>query len=233
MDQDALFNIYYTLYRTEADTPSSSDDEYVIFTALSTEAISRWANYENVFWKELYSTLQIAQDGDLTLAASTTEYATPADMRIAGGYVRIFDPATNQTKARIPIIEPQQAQFQTDLRSYCYFIGDPNNGFTLVINPAPVDALVGMSIDYVYYKKPTIFSSGADGGGSDVTEMSQPMFIVHRALANRFRGSRNPYYQSAKNDAEDVLQTMQAENNSGNWSDPWQLADNSSGRFGI
>lgn len=233
MDQDDLFGAYYAQYRTQADTPNNTDDEYTIFTFLANEAINRWSNYDNTFWKELYMTLQISGDGDSVIASGTTEYDAPDDMRIAGGKIRVFD-NTGRTIQRIPIIEAQDAQFKSDNSSYAYFIGDPNNGFTLVLNPGPTSAIIGMNMDYVYYKKPTIFDliSANSQAGSISTEMSQPYFIVHRALANRFRGSRNPYYQSAKNDAEDVLRTMQMENNSGNWADPWKLEDHSAGRFG-
>lgn len=226
MNLDDLFEAYYILYRTEADTPNSSDDEYIIFTGLAREATNRWSNYDNTFWKELYQTLQLSGDGDSQLATGTNEYATPDDMRIAGGYLRLYD-SNGATQGRVPIIEPQNVQFQSDSSSFCYFIGDPNNGFTLMINGDITADMNGLNMDYVYYRKPTILASG-----EDFPEMSQPYFIVHRSLANRFRGSRNPYYQSAKNDAEDVLRTMQLENNSGNWSDPWKLADNSGGRFG-
>lgn len=226
MNLDDLFAAYYLQYRTEADVPNSEDDEYIIFKGLSKEAINRWANYDNTFWKELYMTLQIAQDGDLVLVEGVNEYATPEDMRIAGGFLWLFN-AAGATQKRIPILSPEKVQFQTDSASYAYFIGDPNNGFTLNINGDITAAMAGLHMNYVYYKKPDILSTG-----SDLPNMSQPYFIVHRSLANRFRGSRNPYYQSAKNDAEDILKTMQMENNSGSWSDPWQLQDNSSGRFG-
>lgn len=226
MDLNLLFQQYYFQYRTEAQTPNNTDDEYLIFTGLANEAINRWANYDNTFWKELYTTLQLSGDGDSTLASATTQYEAPADMRSSGGYIRVFD-STNTTLRRIKIIEPQDVQFQSDLAHYAYFIGDPNNGFTLNINPTPDTTVVGQSMDYVYYKQPTLLA-----GGSDVSEMSQPYFIIHRALANRFRGSRNPYYTAAKNDAEDILKTMQMENNSGNWADPWKLADHTGGTFG-
>lgn len=226
MTQDELFEAYYTQYRVEADVPNSEDDEYKVFTGLANEAINRWANFDNTFWKELWNTLQISGDGDLTLSQGQTEYECPADMRIAGGKIRIYD-ADGMTRMRIPIIEPQETQFQSDKALYAYFIGDPNNGFTLVLNLDVTADMAGLNINYVYYKKPSLFATGTDS-----PEMSQPYFIVHRALANRFRGSRNPYYQSAKNDAEDVLKTMQMENNSGTWANPWRLADNSTGRFG-
>lgn len=226
MDLDELFEAYYTLYRVEADVPNSEDDEYKVFVGLAEEATNRWANFDNTFWKELYQTLQVSGDGDLLLVAGQNEYLCPDDMRVAGGFVRLSD-ANGVTRLRIPIIEPQDAQFLSDMKKYAFFTGDPNNGFTLNINGDITTDMDGLNINYVYYRKPTILV-----GGADLPEMSQPYFIVHRALANRFRGSRNPYYQSAKNDAEDVLKTMQMENNSGNWSDPWKLADNSSGRFG-
>lgn len=229
MNLDALFKAYYFQYRTESDTPASSDDEYIIFVGLANESINRWSNYDNTYWKELFTSLQRSGTdggGDLVLAANTTTYVAPDDMQEAGGYIRVYND-TGATLRRIPIIEPQDAQFKGDLSSYAYFLGDPNNGFTLNINPAPDNVLTGQSMDYIYYKKPTLLATG-----TDVSEMSEPYFMVHRALANRFRGSRNPYYQSAKNDAEDVLKTMQMTNNSGNWADPWKLADNSGGVWG-
>lgn len=227
MTQDQIFAAYYVQYRTEADTPNNSDDEYIIFTGLANEAISRWANYDNTFWKELWSTLQVSGDGDSTIVTGQSAYACPADMGETGGLIRIIDPSTGHTVQRLKVIEAQDSQFQSDMNNYAYFIGDPSNGYTLVINPAPVDAWNGFSIDYVYYKKPTYFTTT-----QSKTEMKMPYFIVHRALSSRFRGSRNPYYQSAKNDAEDVLRTMQLNNNSGGQADPWKLADNSGTFFG-
>jgi len=225
MNYDDIFTAYYTLYRAEATVPTSSEDEYKVALPLANEAINRWANYDNTMWKELFTTLQESGDGDLTIDSSTTDYATPDDMRMVGGYVWVKD-ANGNTVMRYPIVEPQDVQFQTDEANYCYFTGDPNNGFTLHINNIP-DSLDGLDIDYIYYKKPTTFTQG-----SDITEMSQPYFIVHRMLANKFRSSRNPYYTSAKTDAEDVLKTMQLENNSGNWSNPWSVQDKSGSTWG-
>lgn len=226
MDLSDLFAAYYIQYRTEAVTPNSSSDEFIIFTGLANEAINRWANYDNTFWKELYTTNQIDDSGDTLIAANTQQYETSATFRIAGGFVRLFDNLGN-TQVRLPIIEPQDVQFQADIALYAWFQGDPNNGFTLNINPTPISSWVGLNIDYVFYQIPNLLANA-----TDLPQMSQPYFIVHRSLANRFRGSRNPYYQAAKNDAEDVLKTMQMENNSGNWADPWKLADNSGGTFG-
>lgn len=228
MNYSDIFEEYYSLYRAEATTPSSTDDEYTVGLRLAKEAINRWSKYDNTMWKELYTTRVIEGDGDGTIVAGQTNYAAPDNMQLAGGYVKVTSSA-GVTLQRYQIVEPQDAQFKSDTATFAYFIGDPNNGYTLILNPAPVagSPVIGGTINYVYYKKPTVFTVG-----TDITEMSDPYFIVHRMLANRFRTSRNPYYGSAKTDAEDSLRTMQLTNNSGNWSDPWSLPDRSGSQWG-
>lgn len=103
-----------------------------------------------------------------------------------------------------------------------------SNRWNLVINPSPTSALNGMDIEYDYYKSPTLFTTGASE-----TEMSNPYYIVHRMLANRFRASRNPYYSSANKDAEDALKMMQGDNNSGTWANPPVIADNGGNVWGV
>lgn len=227
MDYDAIFKAYYTQFRLEADTPTSEDDEYIIGMELANEAIDRWAMYDGVYWRELFTTLSLA-DETVLIEADTFEYDTPDDFKEAGGFVVVRDSVTNAVQARFPIVEPQEAQFLSDNATYCFFTGNPGEGYVLHLNPVPGANLVGCYIDYVYYKQPTKFTTG-----SDTTEMSEPYFIVHRILSNRFRGSSNPYFTSARNDAEDVLKIMKMSNDSGNWANPWKLPDNSGAAFGV
>ena len=231
MNWNTIFETYYGLYRAEADTPASTDDEYTVALILSREAITRWSNYDGTYWKELFTTLQSSTQVlpalVTTVSTGVSTYDAPTDMREAGGFVKLLD-ANGNTVHSYPVVEVEQIQFKSDNASYCYFTGDPNNGFVLHLSPSPDANLNGLEIDYTYYKKPTYFTTG-----TDMTEMADPMFIVHRMLANRFRVSRNPYYSSAKIDAEDCLRTMQADNNSGNWADPWKLQDNSGSVWGL
>lgn len=225
MTYDDIFAAYYSQYRAEADTPTSDDDEYKIGIPLANEAINRWANYDNTMWKELFTTAQLEADGELVLKDGITDYAAPDNMNAYGGYIQILNGGVLVN--RVPIVEPNEAQFHSTDQLFAYFIGNPNTGYTLKFSKAPDTALVGMSLDYVYYKKPTMFFTG-----SDVTEMSNPYFIVHRMLAGRFRSSRNPYYNAAKSDAEDILRMMQLQNNSGSWANPWSVPDNSGSVWG-
>jgi hypothetical protein len=228
MDFTAIFAAYYTLYRAEATIPASTDDEYVIALALANEAVSQWEGYANTFWNELWTTAQTNSTGGVvTVTTGTKTYACPTAMQAPGGFIKIVD-ATGKTVRSYNVVEVDQAQFMDDNSQYAFFTGNPNSGFTLHLNPAPDAAINGLLIDYVYYKQATNFTTGASK-----TEMSDPYFIVHRMLANRFRTSRNPYYNSALRDAEDSLSTMKLVNDSGSWSNPWKVADNSGSNWGV
>lgn len=226
MNYDDIFKAYYTQYRAEADVPASDDDEYILAMPLANEAINRWANYDNTMWQELYTTVVGDGGGDTELIVNQTEYSAPSNMKIPGGGIRVTDLNGNFMR-NIPVIPAEEVQFMGDMVSYAYFTGNQTGGFTLTINPAPQQREDGFGINYVYYKKPTLITKG-----TTKVEMADPYFIVHRMLANRFRSSRNPYYTSAKGDAEDALRTMQLANNSGNWAAPWSVPDRSGTTFG-
>lgn len=222
---DNIFQLYYTLYRAEKTVPISTDDEYVLAMRFANEAIARWSHYDGTYWKELFTTV-VAEGEGTVISTGVTDYDAPENFREAGGFIKILD-ANGNTIRNYPIIEPQDAQFRGDQSPYAFFTGDPGNGATLHLNPSPDAALNGLRINYVYYKKPTEFTAGGDE-----TECPNTEYICHRMLAMRYRASRNPYYQDAMNDAEDALKTMQMDNNSGSWADPWKLADNSGAQFG-
>lgn len=227
MDFDDIFQAYYTQFRADSDVPTSTDDEYTVGLRLANEAINRWQNFDGTYWRELFTTAQTNSTGGVVIVTSgTSTYAAPTAFVEAGGFVKIKNSDGNTVRS-FPIIDPQEAQFKGDDASYAYFTKATSGVFTLHLNPVPDSTLDGLDIDYVYYKAPTLFTTG-----TDTTEMADPYFIVHRMLANQFRAARNPYYTSAKADAENALKQMQIDNNSGTWANPWTLTDNSGAVFG-
>lgn len=229
MDFDAIFQSYYTQYRGESQTPSSTDSEYTIAMRYANDAVKRWSNYDGTYWKELFVKSQDAADGDKTLTTGTTTYSAPTNFREAGGFIKIRKASDSSLVRTIPIIEPHEAQFKSDNAHFAYFTGNVSDGFTLNLNQAPTSDENGHLIDYIYYKKPSEFATG-----TDTTEMAIPEFIIYHALAHRFKASRNwSAYQISKRDAEDALKTMQLDNNSGNWANPWKVTDNSGSTWGL
>lgn len=208
MQFDEIFEAYYTLYRAESETPDTSDDEYIVAMRLANEAIQRWANYDGTYWKELFA------QGTLSSVSGTNTYTAPSDMQEVGGFIKL-----GMTSVRI--VDPQEKQFQGDMGNYVFFTGNPGNGYTLNFNRGvTVDGV--NNITFTYYKKPDLITAG-----TDIPEMSNPYFMVHRMLAQRFRVSRNPYYQSALRDSEDALKIMKMDNDSGSWANPFSVPDRS------
>ena len=225
MDFSAIFTSYWTQYRADSATPASTDEEYTVGLRLANEAINHWATYDGTFWRELLVNLQDSGEG-VTVVTNQTAYDAPEDFAEAGGHIKVLD-SNDKTIQTYPIIDTNEVQFKGDNDTYAYFSGSPVEGYVLNLNPKPSSSLNGKNLDYWYYKKPTEFATG-----TDITDMSNPYFIVHRMLANRFRASRNPFYTDALRDAENVLVKMKYDNDSGSWGNPWSIKDRSGSQFG-
>ena len=146
-----LFETYYTLYRSESDAPGTSDDEWAIAVRLANEAISRWENYDNTFWQQLYATVII------TTVSGQSTYTCPSDMRSVGGFVK-------HGMVTIPIKNLEDVQFLSPDSNFAYFTGDPTNGYTLNLSRSPEND--GETLTFMYYKKATKVVDGDSTPGS-------------------------------------------------------------------
>lgn len=224
MDTDELFAAYWTLYRGESEIPASTDPEYTIALRLFNEGINHWETYDGTAWKELYA--QFKDEEGTTVTTGTTDYDAPNNFKKAEGDVKILD-SNGKTLQRYKVVDIREVQHMADGATYAYFSGNPKDGYVLHLSPAPTSALNGMRIDYPYTKRATVLESG-----SDVPEMSDGYFLVHRALANRFRSTRNPYTDDAKQDAENSLGKMKIDNDGGTVGNPPSLKDYSGSSWG-
>jgi hypothetical protein len=224
VDTDDLFKAYWTLYRGESEIPASSDPEYEIARNLFKEGVNHWETYDGTVWVELYA--HFKDEENTTIAANKSDYDAPSNYKKAEGDIKILD-ANGKTLQRYPVIDIREVQFKADGATYGYFSGNPKDGYVLHLSPAPTSTLSGMRIDYPYTKRATELVNG-----TDVSEMSDPYFLVHRALANRFRSTRNPYTDDAKQDAENSLTKMKVDNDGGSVGDPPSLKDHSGSSWG-
>lgn len=224
MDLDDIFTAYWVAYRGESEIPDSSDPEYTVALHLFNEGINHWETYDGTVWKELYA--HFKDEEGTTVTTGETDYDAPGNYKKAQGDVKILD-SNDKTLQRYPVIDIREVQFKADGATYAYFSGNRANGYVLHLSPAPSSALSGMRIDYPYTKRATELANG-----SDVPEMSDPYFLVHRALASRFRATRNPYTDDAKQDAENSLGKMKIDNDGGSAGDPPSQKDHSGSSWG-
>jgi len=209
MDEADIIEQIYSAYENDDDTWSATTSEYLTARNFTTAAIKRWANLEGVNWDELFTKLADAGDGDKTVTADDYEYDCPTDMNLSpqpNDYVRIENSggASSYFKV-IPLVKVQQIDDISD--KLCWITGNPKLGYVLNINSG-VNLSTGDTIQYEYYRNPTYFTAI-----DSVTEMANPMFIVHHVLWRLYKN--DGLLTEAREElqmAEDLLDEMKANN---------------------
>lgn len=236
MTFSTLFAHYYTLYRAEGTPPATTDDEWTIAIRLYNNALLRMAAMDDTKWNFLYATLQgstqVSPALVRTVTTATTTYTAPTDMAEPGGLYSFTD--SSGARTTYPIIQPHEVQTMNPNSHFGYFTGDQESGFTLHINPTPTTSEVGQSIDYIYYKKPTLLIASTDDGtvetGSSTIAGGDPAFYYNHMLAQRYRADESySNYQTALRDAEEALKGMKLKNNSGSYYNSWGVQDSGYG----
>lgn len=202
--QDAI----HTLYENDPDTPASTDDDYLIRRRLMNAMVNRWENNMGTLWNELWTNTSVSSTGaTLTIATADSTYAAPTSFLFPGGFVKVLN-ADGTVADTYPVVKVDQVQSMAASDKYCYFRGDTNSGYTLVMNPAPGPELNGLTLNYDYYKRATAFT------GTTVTpEMSDPYYIVHGVVAELHKADNNlALYDSSLAEAEDRLKQMVMKN---------------------
>lgn len=179
-------------------------------TALLNAAINAWENEYGVFWRELFTTLTDAADGDKTVNSSDLTYSTPTDFKFLGGYVETID--SNSIRTKYGVVQPEKAilkqgQTVTLEEGHVYVTGNKSAGYTINFSSQPT---AGDTIDYPYYKLATSLSTG-----SDVIEMSDPYFAVYFVLSKLHEqdgeGDRAEFAMSQAIAKLDTMKTLNAQ----------------------
>lgn len=201
--ESEIQQLIHTLLEGDPDTPDTTDDDYLARRILINNAILTWESEREANWRELW----IADHSGGTVTNNTTAYSAPATFKSAGGFVRLVD---GDSVLEIPVVQPAQAQTYESTEKIAYFTGNPQDGYTLNFRFTPVtaDGLVGRTIKYDYYKFADTISSS-----SDIPEMTDPMFIVYKVVAQIF-GQRSNFnmYSVFENNAYNSLSQMKIAN---------------------
>lgn len=207
LTEQNIIDIVYSLYETDTTGWASTDEEYLAARKYANVAISRWENYDNTTWRELWGTLTDAADGDKSTAAADWIYSCPTNFKRPGSWVR-----TGSKPQYWEVISPEKAaQIGVDTNYWCWFSGNVKDGFKLNFNPNVTiyDAAADNTIYYEYYKTATTFTTT-----SSTTEMADPYFIVYYVLY-RFLKNDGEDYSDEANQSEDLLENMRTANMSG------------------
>lgn len=224
LTENNIIDIVYALYETDDDGWETDSDEYLAARKYANVAINRWEKYDNTQWRELWSTLTAAADGDKTLTAGDYSYDCPTNFLRPGSWVR-----TGATPTFWKVIPPEQVaakDLSNDTSNFCYFTGNIKTGFDLNFNPN-VTLTTGDTIYYEYYKVATKFTAI-----TDTTEMSDPYFIVYYVLY-RFLKNDGEDYTDEANQSEDLLENMRTTNLSGYFGIPGQIQEPISSNSGF
>lgn len=217
-DLEDIINRIHRITIGDSDYPSSGDDEYDLNLGLINDFIDEWQNEEGILWNELWKEASFAS----TSATSYDLSSSVSDLVFPGGYVTLE--SSGATYWEVKKLE-DVINLTNNQGHWCYFTGDPQNGFTLHFNPNcyPGDG----TIKFPYYKKATHLSDT-----TDLPEMSDPTYLVHMVasqnLAEDDPGSSDTHFEIG----QAKLRAMKTKNL---MSPPWQsdrLQDKAGTGFG-
>lgn len=212
-------NILAAAYsNVEGDTTNwdSSSQDYLTARRWANQAISKWENYIIVRngsqlpirWRGLWTPLSAsASDIVKTITAGTYTYTAPSDMKYPASYVRTVK---NGVSTYWDVFAPNYVPTLDDSTyHYCYFTGNPKDGFTLHFN-SELTLTTGDTISYEYYKVATTLTAP-----SSTTEMDDPYFIIAYVSAMFMKDDDEAQYREFMLEAEARLDQMATNNEIG------------------
>lgn len=185
MTENEIVNSIYYLVEVDSEPWGTADDEYLTARGLCNIAIDRWEKYENTTWNELFAKYSDYESNNVT--TDSYSYNCPDDFVRPCSFVRVNGELYDVKK-------PQEiASLKESSERWVYFMGNPNDGYTLNFNPN-LTMIPDQTLDFEYYKSATKFTAS-----TDVTEIPDPYFIVYFVAAHMGdEGINTDYFQMAE-----------------------------------
>jgi len=219
LTETQILGIVYSLKEGDDDGWDVTSEEYLSGRKYCNAAIARWEYYDNTKWRELWTTLTAAADGDKT-TDGTNVYDCPTNFRFPSSWVRIND-------VHYEVVTPNRLAELSDSDAYfCYFSGSDKDGHKLNINPR-IALGTGDTIEYEYYKSASTFTTT-----TSTTEMSNPYFIVNSVLSQFIKLDGEDNIQELQQ-ADEFLEQMKIDNESGFFGVPDPLNETISNNSGF
>ena len=214
MTLDQILQSIHRIYESNTGYPSNGEEDYALRTGYVNDAIRIWGETEEVNWNSLYTDLASAGDGDSTTTASDSTYNTPTNFIKFSSLVKIGGVYYTYRK-----LDEVQVEVKNNSNSRIYYLTGSPGSYVLNINPTPDET--GLTIEYNYYKTPTLMSDG-----TDVPDMTKPMYCVYYTLSRLYEAdSRNDLMQFYDQKAQDVYQQMLIANEVPPFNHPYEIYD--------
>lgn len=215
---DNLQDLIHITAELDDNTPTSSDTDYIVRTALLNKWIRNWEHEKGMFWNELWAEGSITSTGATSYVLSSSGIT---DFRFAGGY--IYATSTDGGSYWIPIKKLEDVELlKNESKIYAYFTGDHANGWTIRFNPNTYPGS-GDTIKIPYYKVATQLTTG-----TDKTEIADPDYLVHGVLSDILSqedpGEADRHFQLA----QDKMSGMKVRNILPPWFHPGAIEDRDS-----
>lgn len=221
-EQQILDHAYYILEQDDAGWDTDSQ-EYLTARGILNASVGRWEFFDNTRWRELWTTLTASATGDKTTTADDYTYTAPTTMRYPSSWVRTI---SGSNTWRWEVISPEKlGSYAGHLGKWCYFTGNPIDGFTLHFNPMET-LITGDTIEYEFYK-----IANQTDATTDTIEMQDPWFSVYYVAAHMADGGVDTDFYDM---AEARLDQMKTANHSQLYGVPDNIAltDDTSEGFG-
>lgn len=158
--------------------PAVTDTEWLINQDLINQAILTWENEREVEWRELWS-------GNYnlgTVAAGVVSLALPDDFKWPAGFVRFVNSQGGVTRIPFTPIDHINNRDLTEKNPAVVYTTGSVGSYQLnfAFTPVAGDNYTGSKCYLDYYRFATNL-----GGINDIPEMSDPMFLVWFAVAQR------------------------------------------------
>lgn len=170
--ESEIQQIVHRLYEGSTDYPTSTESDYLLRRGYMNDAIRAWAFERSIKWRELYTNLSDASDGDKTTTSGDSILDAPTDFIEISSFLKIGD----LYYTYMPNDKVLNALKQDSSKRFFYITGNGSGGYKINVNPAITST--GDTITYSYYKLPTLITAT-----TDKPEMSKPYFCVYYTLA--------------------------------------------------
>ena len=179
MTVDDIQKQIHVMYEGDVDAPANtSDEDYQIRLRLINQAIAEWEAVPNVLWRELVKVIVTTCQTD----EENMSLDLPADFaKMYSGYITIAD----QKIQEVPIEYVTAKIGEDSIEPFFYVTGNSAQGYKA--NFINLDACEGAIISYSDIKQAEAMNTP-----TDVPELSDPTYIIHRVVAELFAQDSDP-----------------------------------------